>query len=82
MNPLHYAIESGNFDAFIILVDCYPDINVTDSSGMTPLHYAVLNDNEEIVKELIKRGADVTIKDNEGTTARDNANGAIKKLFD
>jgi uncharacterized protein len=81
MNPLHYAIENENVEAFKLLVECYGDINIVDSNGMTPLHYAVIAENEDIIKELVKRKADINIKDNDGSTPFEIASSSIKKLL-
>lgn len=56
---LHKAVEEGDKEKIIQLLDQKIKIDVKDKNGYTPLHWAVLIGQEEIAFLLIARGANV-----------------------
>lgn len=86
------AAESGNEDAFRLVLSLVPDVNYCNKEGRTALIRAVADcydgnvpRSEAIVKLLLERGADVNHHDCFGNTAlilaAHNANVAIVKLL-
>lgn len=66
---LHIAIEYGNDNISLLLLQKGADANNRDQNGQTPLHIAVKSNNIKAVKFLIKRfGANSNLKDNNGDT--------------
>ena len=65
MNPLTYAVGTGNITMIDYLIENGADVNSVDVSGMTPLMRTIknykFNEGYYIVKALLKRGADVTL---------------------
>ncbi|XP_067125574.1 oxysterol-binding protein-related protein 2-like isoform X2 [Centruroides vittatus] len=57
------------------------NVNVVNDAGDTPLHKAAYTAREEMVLLLLSSNADVFIKNAEGKTAKDFADGDIKKLI-
>jgi hypothetical protein len=60
---LFEAVDNGNVDLVVILLDQGIDINVRGNKDETPLHHSVYNGDYEITKILLERGADPHIKD-------------------
>ena len=63
------AVNNGNIDTVIQLINKEHDINYRDPQGYTPLISAILNNDVELVKILLKAGANVNLKYQNGFTA-------------
>ncbi|KAJ3435919.1 centaurin/arf [Anaeramoeba flamelloides] len=60
---LHYAIQCGVPDYYVILLKLYrSNINLLDDGNLTPLHIAVQENNEQLVKVLLNLGATIEIE--------------------
>lgn len=79
--PLHLAAYFGHRDVAEYLIKNGANVNVVNDAGDTPLHKAAYTAREELVLLLLSNNADVFIKNAEGKTARDFADGDIKKLL-
>ena len=71
MTPLHYAVDRGNQDIVLLLLDNSADVNSQDACGETPLMLAVICEHEELISLLRCHGADITIANNDGLTVLD-----------
>ena len=60
------AIESGNQDEAIRLIEGGADVNAKDEYGRTPLHMAAGNNAVDVVNLLISKGADINAEVNRG----------------
>ena len=58
-NPLHDAVEAGDFETAKSLIEKEVDINTKGKLGETPLHWAAFWTNLDAVKLLIEKGADI-----------------------
>jgi len=56
---LHKAVEEGDKEKILQLLNQNINIDLKDKNGYTPLHWAVLIGKEEIASLLIARGANV-----------------------
>lgn len=52
--PLHYTALYNNIDAFNILSNINPNINIVNNEGNTLLHIAVINNNINYINLLLK----------------------------
>ncbi|XP_074078294.1 2-5A-dependent ribonuclease isoform X2 [Macrotis lagotis] len=68
MNPLIQAVQEGNIELVLELLERGDDVNVQEESGWTPLHNAVEEGNLDIVQLLLEKGADLHIKKKNGAT--------------
>jgi ankyrin repeat protein len=69
MQPIHYAVSSGNVNRVRALLNQGVPVNTRSShAGWTPLHYASSYGYLNIVKELLRRGARVNPRDHGGRT--------------
>ncbi|QRI43014.1 ankyrin repeat protein [Cheloniid poxvirus 1] len=59
ISPLHYAVECGNKDIVISILEHGADVNLHTGDIQTPIHTAVNAGNLEMVKLLVENGADV-----------------------
>ncbi|ALA62535.1 ankyrin repeat family protein [Turkeypox virus] len=59
LSPLHYAVECGNKDIVMVILEHGADINLHAEYIESPIHTAVKSGNVEIVKLLIDNGADI-----------------------
>ena len=72
--PLLSAIEGGNLNVCILLVEKYKaDVNMSDNYGMTPLHLASKLGQLEICQFLSRYVHDKNIVDHNGKTPIDLA---------
>ncbi|XP_055838337.1 ankyrin-3-like [Episyrphus balteatus] len=55
--PLHFAIQNGDIEITLMLLDHAADINARNESGLSPLLIAIQEKQETIVDILLKRGA-------------------------
>ncbi|XP_023244385.1 oxysterol-binding protein-related protein 1-like [Centruroides sculpturatus] len=79
--PLHLAAYFGHREVAEYLIKNGANVNVVNDAGDTPLHKAAYTAREEMVLLLLSSNADVFIKNAEGKTAKDFADGDIKKLI-
>ena len=70
---LHWAADTNNTAAAIVIMASGGKINVRNKKGVTPLHVAASLGNSEIADLLIRCGASLSAKDNLGRTALDLA---------
>ncbi|XP_023311139.1 serine/threonine-protein phosphatase 6 regulatory ankyrin repeat subunit A-like [Anoplophora glabripennis] len=68
-SALHSAVERGDLDTVIFLVETGIDVNIRDKEGNTALHLAINKGHFSIVEYLVKIGVDITVQDNYGYTA-------------
>ena len=61
--PLRYAINNGNIQIVMALLNSGADVNDLDETNRTPLHFALYNHHREIVLALVNRGADIHARD-------------------
>jgi ankyrin repeat protein len=68
---LHFAVQNGNADMVLLLLENKADIDIQDNLGNTPLWRAVSNnpDDRNIINMLIKHGANVNIENHYGIAA-------------
>ena len=66
--PLLQAIQKGNFDRVVKLVNQGADFNA-NINGFLPLVEAAMKRSNKIAEYLIKQGANVNLKDKDGDTA-------------
>jgi hypothetical protein len=62
--PLHIALQEGNREIILFLIENSKDVNQEDGlffTRYTPLHYAVFYD-KQIIEALLKRGANINAK--------------------
>jgi ankyrin repeat protein len=62
------AINEGNLEIIMYLLDSGADINTVDARGQTPLHESCKQGKIEISRFLIKNQADINIRDVDGKT--------------
>ena len=66
---LRDAIDNGQLEKVVQLLDQGADINSPDAYGFTPLIWAVSGSNIEIFKYILKKGADVNFVNKDGGSA-------------
>ncbi|CAL1280523.1 unnamed protein product [Larinioides sclopetarius] len=76
---LHAAVQEGNLNKVVELVENNADVNEEDLEGRTPLHYATLNGHIDITKFLLKKGAMHDVKNLKGETPLALASGSQMK---
>ncbi|XP_033103620.1 tyrosine-protein kinase HTK16-like isoform X2 [Anneissia japonica] len=59
---LQIAVDNGNYDIVMLLLDHKANVNAKDASGVTALHHACLNNFPLICQLLVERGADPTAR--------------------
>jgi len=69
--PLHLAVEAGNLDIIITLIEEGAIINMQNDSGHTAAHFAGAFGNTRVLSALFALGADREIKTKDGKTALD-----------
>ena len=69
MTPLILAVEIGDTDAMMILLNKGVNINRTNHEGYTPLMAAAESGRARVVEVLLDRGAEPEAKDYKGKTA-------------
>lgn len=85
---LYIAVELGNYDLAVYLLDNKADVNVVcrGDKNWTPLHRAVANRNGRIARLLVERGANLEARDVDGRRPIDLAekygDGGMKKLLE
>lgn len=67
-NPLHAAVERGEYENVRQLLFKGCDVNTQNCDGHTPLHTAVSRRDLETMKLLLAHGADVNARDEIGWT--------------
>ncbi|XP_019623706.1 PREDICTED: B-cell lymphoma 3 protein homolog [Branchiostoma belcheri] len=76
LTPLHVAVNTGNQDVAMLLVDSGADVDATDGkSGRTALFHAVERDQEDMVLYLLRAGAKVNAQCYAGNTPLHAASG-------
>ena len=70
---LFNAVDSGDIESVILLVESGIDLNAQDDRGATALHIAAFRGEVEIAEYLISEGADTTITNIDGLTALQTA---------
>ena len=68
-NPLHDAVERGDFDKVVSCLRSGQDVNSPGKFSRTALHVAAKTGNSLIVDYLLRNGAKVNIKTVHGFTA-------------
>ena len=63
------ALESGDRETAIKLVDSGVDVNARSSDGTTALMWAAYHDDVELVRRLIDAGADAAAQNEYGASA-------------
>ena len=63
------ALESGDREAAMKLLDAGVDVNARSSDGTTALMWAAYHDDVELVRRLIDAGADAAAQNEYGTSA-------------
>ena len=71
--PLNIAVRSLDIKLFREVLSKKPDLNATDSAGMTALHHACALGAVEMTTALLENGADATICSNDGRNALHHA---------
>lgn len=66
--PLNVAVQAGQFETMMRLLENHAQINTQNNLGNTPLHYACAYNYSKIQFYLIEKGADEEILNNEGKT--------------
>ncbi|ARF02831.1 SWPV1-272 [Shearwaterpox virus] len=61
LSPLHYAVEYGNKDIVVSVLEHGGDVNLHVGDIQSPIHVAINKGNIDMVKLLIENGADVDI---------------------
>lgn len=61
LTPLQAAAKSGNYEAFIFLINCGADPKPLADNQMTLLHFAAAGGSAEVVDYIIKNIADVNV---------------------
>ena len=64
--PLFYAVQEGQADAIMALINNGADVNAENIEGETPIFTAMRNNRAELMSILINNGADVNHKNKEG----------------
>lgn len=67
--PLHYAIETQNIKAILLLLKYGSNPNTVEKNGYTSLHLAVKTQSIEICEIILNHISDVNAKYNTGETA-------------
>lgn len=67
-SQLHDAVNKGDMNEVVDLVNKGWDVNLKDPSNDTPLHWAAFRGYIEIVRLLLGKGADVNAKDSNNST--------------
>jgi len=79
---LHEAVEAGNTEMVMLLLDAEADPNLLEFRGWTPLHLAVARGNVETAGLLLQQGADAAAMNRDGNTPFDFADTEeMKKLL-
>ena len=81
------AVERGDTNKVIDLLELGADVNATGSYGNTALSMAAWKGQTTVVNALLEKGADVNVKDNNGYTAlmlaaSDGATEIVQPLLD
>lgn len=81
-SPLFTAIDAGNTNGVLMLIQAEVDINRTLKEGKTPLMAATLNCDYSIIKALLQAGARADRKNVHGKRAIDYCElNSVKDLF-
>lgn len=62
------AIENGDYDRVVTLVESGANINAKNDDDESLLHFAAMYGNTQITRFLLSNGADIHIVDDEGKT--------------
>jgi ankyrin repeat protein len=62
------AVERGDRELAIELLESRADVTEPSPDGTTALHYAVLQDDQDLARRLLAAGADATVANRYGTT--------------
>ncbi|GBN10343.1 Ankyrin-2 [Araneus ventricosus] len=76
---LHVAVQEGDLNKVVELIENNADVNEKDFEGRRPLHYATFNGHIDIVKYLLKKGAMHDAKNLRGETPLALASGSRMK---
>ena len=63
--PLHFAVDSEDFELVNLLLDFKANPGFPSSEGETPLHYAATTRNSQIIGLLLSKGSNPNRKANE-----------------
>jgi len=80
-HALFHALECGQHEMLVLLVERGQDINTVDSLGKTILMYAIEMEVFESVKYLVSHGADMYVLDNALNMAEDYAKSSNSELI-
>lgn len=72
-DPLTIAVRSLDIATFNGIIKANPDLNATDSAGMTALHHACSLGAVEMTTALLNAGADPSCKSSDGKNALHHA---------
>ncbi|MDH4183152.1 MAG: ankyrin repeat domain-containing protein [Nitrospinota bacterium] len=68
-SPLYGAVENGNLETALVLIENGAAVNMTATNGWTPLMMAATNNDLQMTKTLLENGADVKLKNVDNNTA-------------
>ena len=82
---LHFAVDRGNIECILLLIEHGANVNAIDCDGIGVLLTAVMAGNTEVIKLLLEKGANPDAKDEDGETPRswvnEDGNSDIANLF-
>ena len=85
-DPLHDAVEAGDWEKVKEIVSGGADVNAKDNDGKSLLHDAGHFEHQAIAKPLIAHGAGVNVKDKDGQApldlARENGPDSMVRIFE
>ena len=82
---LHFAVDRGNMECILLLIENGANVNALDNDGIGVLLTAVMAGNIEVIKLLLEKGANPDAEDEDGETPRswviEDGNTDIINLF-
>lgn len=81
-SPLHIAVEQGEREIIIALLEAGVNPDIRNDEGMAPIHVAASMVEPGLLKVLGENGADIDAKDRNGMTALHYGAGSEKGCVD